>query len=71
MTTRWYADARRRRGADPWLMTEQPGEQNPPTHPDSTEDKTPADGRGVEITTGEPNAFEPEEDPGAEVDAED
>lgn len=52
-------------------MTEQPGEQKPPTNPDSTEDNTPADGRGVEITTGEPNAFEPEEDPGAEVDAED
>ena len=52
-------------------MTEQPGEQNPPTNPDSTDDNAPADGRGVESTTGEPNSFEPEEDPGAEVDGED
>jgi hypothetical protein len=52
-------------------MTEQPGEQNPPTNPDSTDDSTSAGGRGVESTTGEPSSFEPEEDPGTESGAED
>jgi hypothetical protein len=48
-------------------MTEQPSDQNAPIEPDRAGDETPADGRGVEMTTGEPNTFEPEEEPDADT----